>query len=216
MKARGGDERGSMIEARQDHLTPRKHPRCLHESLLPSAAWTDNPGMTTRSKVGIVLSGYALAFVASCGSMVLYERGFTPEQNQTMGGMIAGGSLMLGTGVLVLVGLVPTGLMLFFMRRSRPFWSAFTGVSLACAMIGLAAVLSPLFIPGGMAKVPDLVGLMSIVQMFGSPLWAAGFALSAAIAPARDLRRRMLAGLAIAVVSGVCGLVHFMLPRPPL
>src|SRR5438093_11789708 len=42
-------------------------------------------------KLGIVLAGYGLAFVTSFFMTALYDRQFSPEDNQTMGGMIAGG-----------------------------------------------------------------------------------------------------------------------------
>ena len=41
-------------------------------------------------KLGIVLAGYVLAFVTSFFMTALYDREFSPEDNQTMGGMIAG------------------------------------------------------------------------------------------------------------------------------
>jgi len=45
-------------------------------------------------KLGIVLAGYALAFVTSFFMTALYDRQFSPEDNQTMGGMIAGGEMI--------------------------------------------------------------------------------------------------------------------------
>ena len=72
--------------------------------------------------------------------------------------------------------------------------------------------------PGLTARVPLLlfVDLLSLVQMLGSPLWILSFALFAALAPAPDLRRRMLAALVIEFAIAACGLVHFMATQPPI
>ncbi len=52
--------------------------------------------------------------------------------------------------------------------------------------------------------------------MLGSPLWILSFALFAALAPAPDLRRRMLAALVIEFAIAACGVVHFVAPQPPI
>ena len=169
-------------------------------------------------KLGLVLGGYALAFVASGICVFLYDRQWTPADNQAMGGMIAGGEMMLGFAVFCLVSILPTGLALWFLRDSRRFWSAFTTAGLFFAIAGLLIVLTPLAVRGATQTVPVFVwlDLVAIVQMFGSPLWIAGFLMFAVLAPARDLRRRMLFAAAIEVVIAGCGAVHFFLPRPPI
>jgi hypothetical protein len=175
-------------------------------------------GIGRWQKLGLVLGGYALAFVASGICVFLYDRRWTPADNQTMGGMIAGGEMMLGFAVFCTGATVPTGLALWFLRESRKFWSAFTTAGLFFATVGLAAVLLPLAVRGATETVPAfmLLGVFAIVQMFGSPLWIAGFLLFAVLAPARDLRRRMLIAAAIEVVIAGCGALHFFLPRPPI
>jgi hypothetical protein len=174
--------------------------------------------MNRWMKLGLVLAGYAFAFAASIVTVALYDRRFSPADNQTMGGMIAGGEMMLGFAVFAPVSLVPTGLALWFLRSSRQFWSAFTIAGLAFAIVGLAAVLMPIASRDAMVHVPALVlvGLLGIVQMMGAPLWLGGFLLFAALAPARDMRRRMLVAAGIEVVIAACGLVHFLVPRPPI
>src|SRR5437667_70162 len=52
--------------------------------------------------------------------------------------MIAGGEMMHGISVFLLVALVPTGLTLWFLRRHRPTWSVFT---VACLAVAEAAAL---------------------------------------------------------------------------
>jgi hypothetical protein len=176
-----------------------------------------NDGVSRWKKLALVLAGYALAFAASILAVAIYDLRFSPADNQAMGGMIAGGEMMLGGAVFGFVSVVPTGLALWFLRGSRRFWSAFAAAGLAFAIAGLAAVLMPLAARGAMATGPvlALVGLLAIVQMLGSPLWIGGFLLFAAIAPARELRRIMLIAAAIETVIAACGLVHFLMPYPP-
>jgi len=54
------------------------------------------------------------------------------------------------------------------------------------------------------------MSVLGIAQVFGSPIWIGGFALFAFLAPARDLRRRMLLAAAIEVAIGVAGFVHIV------
>ena len=167
-------------------------------------------------KLGIVFAGYVLAFVTSSFMTAIYDRQFSPEGNQTMGGMIAGGEMMYGSAIFVLASLVPTGLALWFLRPSRRFWSAFSSAGLWFAIVGLAAVVAMLATTGMTDGVSLMlfVDLLSLVQMLGSPLWILSFALFAALAPAPDLRRRMLAALVIEFAIAAYGLIHFLMPQP--
>jgi hypothetical protein len=88
-------------------------------------------------KLGIVLAGYALAFALSIVAVAIYDRRFTEMDNQTMGGMIAGGEMMYGTGVFLLLAAIPTGLDSGFVRSSRSFWSAFSNLAIGFAASGL-------------------------------------------------------------------------------
>ena len=126
--------------------------------------------------------------------------------------------MMYSSAVFLLLSLVPTALALWFLRSSRRFWSAFSSAGLIFAIVGLAAVLAAPATIGLTDRVPLLlfVGLLSIVQMLGSPLWILSFALFAALAPAHDLRRRMLAALVIEFAIAAYGLIHFLVPQPPV
>jgi len=173
--------------------------------------------MNRWMKVVIVLAGYVLAFIASVALVAIYDWHFTAADNQTSGGMIAGAELIYGTGIFLLVALAPTFLALWFMRTSRSVWDWFTGLGLAFAMLGLPAVLLTLAIrEPPRAPLVQLASVIGVAQMLGSPLWIGGFALFAWLAPARDLRWRMLLATAIEVAVGACALAHFVLRWPPL
>jgi hypothetical protein len=168
--------------------------------------------MKPWKKVGIVLAGYGLALIASVVSVVIYDSHFTAADNQTSGGMIAGAELIYGTGVFLLVALAPTGLALWFVRKSRPVWTWFTGLGLAFAVLGLAAVLFTLTIhEPPRAVFTEITSVIGVAQMLGSPLWVGGFALFAWLAPAPDLRRGLLVAAVIEVAVAACAFVHFVL-----
>ena len=174
--------------------------------------------MSRWMKLGIVLGGYALALLASIVAVLIWDRHFTPADNQAMGGMIAGGEMMYGIGLFLMGALVPTGLALWWLQRHRPTWSVFTVVCLAFAIFGLAAALTMNITqsPGRGDGWAILVELFGLAQMLGSPLWIAGFGLFALLAPARDLRLRMLAAAGIEVVIAGCAMLHFFATHPPI
>ena len=174
--------------------------------------------MTRAKKVVLVLAGYGLAVVASVLAVALFDRQFTPYDNQTMGGMIAGGEMMLGVAVFALASLLPTGLALWYLRRIRAFWSMFTGAGLVFAVLGLAAAAAVFGTTGtsGRLGLMDLVALFGVAQMLGSPLSIGAFILFAILAPAPDLRRRMLLAVAIEVLVAACGALHFFSAAPSL
>lgn len=171
--------------------------------------------MNRWMKLGMVLVGYALAFTASVAAVAIYDRRFSAADNQSMGGMIAGGELMYGSGVFLLIALFPTLAALWFVRKSRLAWSWFTGLGLAFATLGLAAVLCTLAIrEPPRAPLLMLAGVIGVAQMLGSPIWIGGFALFAWLAPAHDLRRRMLIAAAIELAVGACAIQHFLFRWP--
>lgn len=167
--------------------------------------------MNRWTKVAIVLAGYAVALVASVGFVALYDRHFTSADNQTMGGMIAGAEFMYGTGVFLLIGLVPTSLALWWLRKSRAAWAWFTGLGLAFAFSGFASVVVTLTLREPPRALPAvLASVFGVAQMLGSPLWVGGFGLFALLAPARDLRRGLLIAAGVEVAVAACAIVHFV------
>jgi hypothetical protein len=173
--------------------------------------------MNRWTKLLVVFGGYALALVASVVVVALYDRRFSPADNQTMGGMIAGGEMMLGTGVFLFVALAPTALALWFLRRHRPTWSVFSIASLTFAAVGLATVLA-MGLQRSEPHAPWLVfvDLFSLAHMLGWPVYLVGFGVFALLAPGGDLRQRLLVAAGIELVIAACSLVHFLAPRSPI
>lgn len=174
------------------------------------ARWLD--GVNRWAKLGLVLGGYVLALAACVVATAVYDWSFSAADHQTMGGMIAGGAMMYGAGLGLVLAAAPTALALWFVRRHRRSWEVFTGACLAFAAVGVVAALRLMVPSPELIRTPPgmFLSLLGLAQMLGAPIWTGGFALFAWLAPQRDLRRRMLLATAIEVVIGVCALVHFL------
>jgi hypothetical protein len=168
-------------------------------------------------RIGIVIAGYMLAIAAGCLAGYLYDRRMAAMPYDTSGGMYAGGQMLTVLAAFLAVALVPTLLVLWFLRDNQTFWWWIAFASFGFASVGLIAVLSPLWIhepPRNLGRVfLDLVGLG---QLFGMPLWTAGFAVMTLLAPTRRIRRVLVAAIGLELVTGVCVAIHWLVPYSPL
>jgi hypothetical protein len=173
--------------------------------------------MRTRAKVGIVTGGY----VAAIGAAMLAGRAYDVQMSKmpydTSGGMYGAGEAMSSLGAFLVVALVPTFLALWFLRRHEGFWRSAAVGAVLFAAAGLVAVLTPLVArpesPRGAMIFVDLLGL---AQLLGVPLWFGAFGVCSALAPTRASKRLLVAAVGLEAVIGVCALIHWFVPRPPL
>ena len=191
-------------------MIPAPAPADTSRAMLPILRSLDR--LARWKKAALVLAGYVLAMVAGVVATWLYDLRFSPADQQASGGMIAFGELMFGAGVFAVVAAVPTALALWFVRRHRGTWEGFTIASLVFAVAGVFGVFALLTATPESAGTAAIawMSVLGIAQVFGSPIWIGGFALFAFLAPARDLRRRMLLAAAIEVAIGVAGFVHIV------
>ena len=173
--------------------------------------------MSRWTKVGVVIAGYAAAFVAGGVAAWLYNARVSAQPFDTSGGMYAGGEMMCTLAAFLVVSLVPTLLALWFLRGHKRFWNAVAVASVAFAGAGQLAVLMPLALHNTPRHIAFLiVNLLGLAQLLGVPLWCGAFVLFAFLAPTPEARRKLIAAVAIEVVIGACALVHWFVPRPPL
>lgn len=173
--------------------------------------------MGRATKLGIVIVGYAVAVIAAIAAGWLYDLRMAAMPYDTSGGMYAGGQMLTSLAVFLFVALVPTLIGLWFMRTDPKFWNGVAVVSLAFAIAGLVAVLTPAAAGPPPQSLPHmLIGLLGLAQLFGVPLWLAAFALFAALAPTRESRRTLIVAAGIELVIGACAFVHWFVPNPPL
>jgi hypothetical protein len=169
------------------------------------------------TKLGIVMSGYAVAVLAAIGAGWLYDLRMAAMPYDTSGGMYAGGQMLTSLAVFLVVALVPTLIGLWFMRTDPKFWNSVAIIALGFAVAGLVAVLLPLAAGRTQQGLPRmLLDLLGLAQLLGVPLWLAAFALFAALAPTRQARRTLIAAVGIELLIGVCALAHWFLPGSPI
>ena len=166
--------------------------------------------MTPVAKVAVVAAGYVLALLAA-GAAVAVNGAYIPEP-QASGGMQAFGDLLLFIGVFGVLGLVPTGAALFFLRDSHRFWTLLASAGLALALTGVAA--ATLYVLGSRPGAsPAMVhwAAFSVLRILVSPLLA-GALLLAAVLARYPLPRRALAGATLleAAVSAYAGVSWFL------
>ena len=172
--------------------------------------------MSRWAKIGIVSTGYLLAFIAGGVAAHLYNVEMSRMPFDTSGGMYAGGELLTSLGVFLVAALVPTLLGLWFLRGNKTLWQAIALASLLFAIVGLIAVLMPLVVRGEPPGSMVLFGLVGIAQLLGVPIWTVAFVLFALLAPTRAARRMLVAAVGVELVVGVCAAIHWLMPRPPL
>ena len=90
-------------------------------------------------------------------------------------------NLFLFLGMFGTLSLVPTGMALYFLRKSLKFWTVFSVLSPAFAVTGLvsAALVQPSWGAMEFVKIP---------RILGAPVFCLAFLISAALAPSRRLR----------------------------
>jgi hypothetical protein len=164
--------------------------------------------MVRRTKISLVLAGYALAVVAAFVAGWLYDVSVAGLPYDTSGGMYAGGQLMASLASFLVVALVPTLLGLWFLRAHERFWNAVAVSALVFAVIGLVAVLARRTL--GTAALP--IELMGLAQLLGVPIWFGAFALFAVLAPTQRARRTLTLAVLCEAVIGVCAAVQWFAP----
>jgi len=160
-------------------------------------------------QIALVVAGYGAALGAAIVAAHLYNAWVAALPYDTSGGMYAAGEAMSSLGAFLVVAVVPTLLALWFIRGNEKAWNGIAIASLAFAAFGLIAVLSTFVNRSPKHVALALLGLFSLVQLLGMPLWSMAFALFALLAPTRETRRKLLYALGIELVIGVFALVHW-------
>ena len=75
--------------------------------------------MSRLAKFGLVIGGYVAACLVAYGAVYINDLFMDPAVLQASSGMSAFGDLILFVGVFGVLVLFPTGLMLYFLVRTR-------------------------------------------------------------------------------------------------
>jgi hypothetical protein len=164
------------------------------------------------TKLGIVGAGYAVAILIALATVALRNSYIDPAVAMASSGMYAFGDALLFVGVFGLLGLIPTGAALCFLRPYRLFWAVSSTVAVATGATGLAAAL--IFIGGRTATPPSSLAIwaaFSVLRILIAPLLALVFLLSALLSPYRSHRLALFAAsLMEAAVTAYAAVTWFV------
>jgi len=148
--------------------------------------------VTAARKAGIVIGGYAAAFLLAAGAFALRLLMTADSPGaRASSGMSAFGDSVVFVFAFGVAALAPTGLALYFLRPVRRFWTVSSIGALVLAASGVAA--SALFwstrLPLPAKSLFGLAEAWSLERMIVAPLFAAAFLVGAGFAPAAGPRR---------------------------
>jgi len=170
--------------------------------------------LTPVAKAGIVVGGYAAAFLFAVSVVWFYVSLTSGPDKDASSGMYACGDSLLFIAVFGIVSIIPTGLALFFLRQYRGFWLAYSVVALLVASTSLATVVITLLEAHKIALSESLNvwAMLAFPRLFLSPFIAASFGLSALVAPGAHFRWLLFGAASIEGVSSVYGFFHWFVP----
>lgn len=160
------------------------------------------------TKAAAVVAGYVAAGIAASIAVYLQNLGST-DPDRASGAMYAFGDLLLWLAVFVVVGLVPTGMALFFLRGNRVLWRVLSTIAAVLAAGSIAALVlvwnvhtaDPPWGPwASFAVLPLLV----------APLLAGIFGVAGLIAPAGKPRVALAVAAAIEAMTGAAFFLNLM------
>ena len=168
--------------------------------------------MKLSLKIAVVAAGYLTAFLFASAAVAIRVANTSGPDAQASSGMYAAGDAMLFVGVFGVVGVIPTGVALFFLRPCRRFWTVLATLALGVAVTSLSAPV--FFAIGRHVTAPSPLAAwagLSVLVILIAPLLALGFLVGTVLAPYRVPRLTLLAATAAeAAVTAYGGLIWFV------
>jgi hypothetical protein len=168
--------------------------------------------MKAISRIGVVAAGYVAAILLASAAVAIRVANTDGPDAQASSGMYAFGDAVVFVSVFGIAGLLPTGAALFFLRPYRRLWTVLSGMALAAAFTGLAAVA--LFAAGRYSVAPAAISVwvdLSVLVILPSPLLALAFGVCAAFSPYRPQRIALLGAAVLeAAVAAYAAFVWFL------
>jgi len=157
--------------------------------------------LTPGAKVGIVGTGYVIAFAIAALVVRAYVAATSGADRQAYAAMFDFGDSLLFLGVLVVAGIPATGAAFFFLRSRRTFWRVLSVASLivACTALAALAIFSWSRLSGG-TRVSSWA-MFSPLRIFVAPPLALFFLLAGVFAPTRSARISLFSACAMETVA---------------
>ena len=159
--------------------------------------------MRTRGKIALVVTGYVVAVLVAAGVVAVYIALTDSPDRQASSGMYAFGDSLLFLAVFGVVGSIPTGAALFYLRSWPRYWPVLAVAALIIAATGALALAEYLAVWSGASTLLGAWSAFSVLRILVAPFLALGFGLATVFAPSRSPRLALLAAtLAEAAVFG--------------
>lgn len=162
--------------------------------------------LPVAAKVGIVVGGYALAFLFAFCAVAIYISQTDGPDREAYAAMYAFGDALLFVAVFGVGSIVPTVSVLIFLRQSSIFWIICCVVALAVASTSLGAVAAILLASN------NAWAVLAVPRIFVSPFLATLFGLPALIVPAARFRWYLFGAAGIEGITRVYGFFHWFAP----
>ena len=156
-------------------------------------------------KALLVAVGYAAAAAAGMAAARLQNMRGSGHSD----GMVAFSETLVFVFVFGLASLLPTGAALYWLRAHAGFWIVISRLALSVAVTAVAAVLLVMLAP------EMSWAAIGLLRLFLTPLLAAGFVLSAVLAPDRSSRALLSIAAALESAGALYGYVRLFAAYAP-
>lgn len=155
------------------------------------------------ARIGLVLAGYAIAFLTAIAAVVLHVHLGDPQERLLSSGMHAFGDAIVFLGVLALASAPASGAALYFLRPCRTFWMVVSAAAVLFAATAIPAVMDHYAPPPpGPPGAPLTAGqaLLSL-RLVLAPFPGFAFFVAGLFAPAAGFRIALFGATAIEAVA---------------
>ena len=160
--------------------------------------------MSTPIKVGLVVTGYVVAFLFAFVVVAIYAA-YISGPDMATSGMYAFGDGLLFLAVFAVAAILPTGAALFFLGSSRIFWIAIAVIAPTIAATGVAALVVYFAARGAESNsMLHAWSALAVLRILVAPLFGLVFFLCALFAPDRSARMAPLVSALVEAVVFVC------------
>lgn len=159
-------------------------------------------------RVGLVAGGYVGALAVAVLAFIAYAYATSGPDRDASSGMYAFADALYFLLAFSAASIIPTGLLLHFLRVFAGPWRVFASTGLGVSLTGVLAAAE-------IARAPVEYGFWSslaVPRVFLAPLLAGLFVLVGIFSPSRANQRCLLAAAGIECMTSGYGFLHWFVP----
>lgn len=164
--------------------------------------------LSCGARVALVALGYVAALAAAVLALIGYVSLTSGPDRDASSGMYAFADVLFFVLAFAAGSIVPTGLMLYFLRAFVTPWRVFASVGLGISATGLLAAANV----AGWSSEYGVFSMLAVPRVFLAPLLAGLFVLVGMFSPGRVNRRWLYTAAAVECITSLYGFVHWFLP----